>query len=104
MILIIAGCRLHQLSHEMTFNQDQSVLIVGAGVFGLSTALHLLQRGWNDIIIVDRSMTLPALDAASTDINKIVRSCYSDPIYTRLAREAIAAWKDTNEWGDTYHE
>lgn len=34
----------------------------------------------------------------------VVRSSYADPFYTALAREAIAAWKDTEEWGNTYHE
>ncbi|KAF8589336.1 FAD dependent oxidoreductase [Ramaria rubella] len=83
---------------------DRHVLIVGAGAFGLSTALHLLLRGWKNITILDRSPILPAPDAASTDINKVVRSSYSDPTYTRLAREAISAWKNKEDWGDTYHE
>lgn len=46
------------------------ILIIGAGVFGVSTAYHLLKRGYKDITIVDRANELPAPDAASTDINK----------------------------------
>ncbi|KAF8515559.1 FAD dependent oxidoreductase [Gautieria morchelliformis] len=88
----------------MGFKKDDHVLIVGAGVFGLSTALHLLQGGWENVTIYDRSSVLPAPDAASTDMNKVVRSSYSDPTYTRLTKEAIVAWKNTEEWGDTYHE
>lgn len=30
------------------------VLIIGAGVFGLSTALHLAKRGFNDITVLDK--------------------------------------------------
>ena len=86
----------------MTTKTDH-ILIVGAGVFGLSTALHLFQRGWENITIYDRSSVLPAPDAASTDINKVVRSSYTDPVYTLLTLEAIAAWKKA-EWGDTFHE
>ncbi|KAI0665651.1 FAD dependent oxidoreductase [Trametes maxima] len=88
----------------MSLNQDSRILIVGAGCFGLSTAYHLLQRGYKNVTVIDRSPVLPAPDAASTDINKIVRSSYPDIFYTRLAREAIAAWKNREEWGDAYHE
>ncbi|CDO77050.1 hypothetical protein BN946_scf184403.g25 [Trametes cinnabarina] len=80
------------------------IVVIGAGCFGLSTAYYLLQRGYQDVTVIDRASVLPAPDAASTDINKIVRSSYADIFYTRLAREAIAAWKDTKEWGNTYHE
>ncbi|OJT01951.1 L-pipecolate oxidase [Trametes pubescens] len=85
-------------------SQTQQVLIVGAGCFGLSTAYHLLKRGYQNITVIDRSPVLPAPDAASTDINKIVRSSYADAFYAHLAREAIADWKDAELWGDTYHE
>ncbi|KAI0629034.1 FAD dependent oxidoreductase [Trametes polyzona] len=88
----------------MAITHESTILIVGAGCFGLSTAYHLLKRGYKNLTVIDRSPVLPAPDAASTDLNKIVRSSYPDIFYTRLAREAIAAWKDTEEWGDTYHE
>ncbi|KAI0302378.1 FAD dependent oxidoreductase [Multifurca ochricompacta] len=84
--------------------KHESVIVVGAGCFGISTAYHLLQRGFTDVTVIDRSETLPAPDAASTDINKVVRTSYSDIFYTRLARDAIEEWKKTEEWGDTYRE
>ncbi|KAG8846051.1 hypothetical protein FRB96_002092 [Tulasnella sp. 330] len=68
-------------------------LIVGAGVFGLSTAYHLLLDGAKDVTVVDRSTTLPAPDAASTDISRIVRSSYGEPLYSKLGQEAITLWK-----------
>jgi UDP-N-acetylmuramoylalanine-D-glutamate ligase len=49
---------------------NRRVLVVGAGCFGLSSAYHLLQRGYVDVTVIDRSATLPAPDAASSDINK----------------------------------
>ena len=51
-------------------SRSESVLIVGAGCFGISTAYHLLLRGFTDVTVLDRSETLPAPDAASTDMNK----------------------------------
>ncbi|KAI0042630.1 FAD dependent oxidoreductase [Auriscalpium vulgare] len=88
----------------MVAQKQDKILIVGAGCFGISTAYHLLARGFTDVTVIDRSDILPAPDAASTDLNKVVRTSYSDPYYTQLARDAIAAWKDEEMWGDTYHE
>ncbi|KAL4079283.1 FAD dependent oxidoreductase [Scleroderma citrinum] len=79
------------------------ILIIGAGVFGLSTAYHFQEDGFKDVVVLDRAVELPARDAASTDINKVIRSMYSDRFYTRLGREAIAKWKDPM-WEGCYHE
>src|SRR6266498_2433131 len=70
-----------------------SILIVGAGIFGTSTAYHLSQSSPNPstITVLDR-FHYPPLEAASTDINKIVRSDYSSPFYMSLAYEAMDAW------------
>lgn len=46
------------------------IIIVGAGTFGLSTAFHLLGRGYTNVMVLDRARELPAIDAAGTDINK----------------------------------
>ncbi|KAF8633404.1 hypothetical protein AX17_004575 [Amanita inopinata Kibby_2008] len=83
---------------------EEKIVIVGAGCFGVSTAYHLLNRGFTNISIIERSPTLPATDAASSDFNRIVRSAYSDVFYSKLAREAILSWKNSDEWADTYHE
>ncbi|CAL1711342.1 unnamed protein product [Somion occarium] len=88
----------------MVANTNSKIVIIGAGCFGLSTAYHLLRRGFTSVTVLDRSPVLPAPDAASTDLNKIVRSAYADIFYSKLAREAIAEWKDFEEWKDTYHE
>ncbi|KAI7197729.1 hypothetical protein KC363_g179 [Hortaea werneckii] len=78
--------------------------IVGAGVFGLSTAIHLAQRGYQNISVFDEHPYDQSLysyfkgaDAASADINKIVRSAYGGvSIYQNLTLEAIERWKDWN--------
>jgi sarcosine oxidase/L-pipecolate oxidase len=41
--------------------EDQSlktrkIVVIGAGVFGLTTALQLHQRGYTNVTVVDRSM------------------------------------------------
>ncbi|KAI8903570.1 FAD dependent oxidoreductase [Gorgonomyces haynaldii] len=80
-------------------------LVVGGGTFGLSTVLHLLKEvDPKDIVLFDRS-EIPAPDASSTDINKIVRPDYGDDIiYTRLALDAQKVFRVWNEDSLVYHE
>ncbi|KAF5578386.1 fructosyl amino acid oxidase [Fusarium subglutinans] len=79
------------------------VVIVGAGIFGLSSALHLAKRGYSNIIVYDKQDYDKSLysyqngsDAASADLNKIIRSSYGTQIeYQELSVEAIRMW---NQW------
>ncbi|KAI5476141.1 hypothetical protein MNV49_000359 [Pseudohyphozyma bogoriensis] len=81
-----------------------TVLIVGAGEFGSGTAVSLLQSGnYSSVTVIDRATTLPAKDAASCDVNKVVRFDYSDPDYSRLARESIEEWRKP-EWNGIWFE
>ena len=82
------------------------VVVVGAGCFGVSTAVHLLQENGPSgpiyaVTVIDSSDTIPAPDAASTDLNKVVRSSYPDPFYTSFAQAAMREWPSV---GDAYHE
>jgi sarcosine oxidase/L-pipecolate oxidase len=54
----------------MVYGKDETILVVGSGCFGISTAYHLLKRGFKNVTVVDRSDILPAPDAASTDISQ----------------------------------
>ncbi|KAJ5940145.1 FAD dependent oxidoreductase [Penicillium verrucosum] len=85
----------------MTTAKTDSILIVGAGVFGLSTALELNKRGYTDITVVDRFVP-PSADGSSVDISRIIRADYADPIYSQMAREAYSGW--TTEYKDQYFE
>ena len=81
-------------------SSKDTVLIIGAGVFGTSTAYHLSTRIPPEKITIVDQHPLPTPGAASEDpplgashdINKIVRSDYSLPFYMELAEEAITAW------------
>jgi sarcosine oxidase/L-pipecolate oxidase len=78
----------------------RSILIVGSGCFGLSTALALSTRpSFSDttITLVDAS-DIPNKDCSSCDVNRIVRSDYSNPLYASLATEALRLWRE-GEWG-----
>ncbi|ODO05135.1 hypothetical protein L198_01823 [Cryptococcus wingfieldii CBS 7118] len=81
-----------------------TVLIVGAGEFGASTAVSLLKTGnYGNVTVVDRAPVLPAMDAASCDINKVVRFDYYDRDYCDLAKAAIDEW-NKDEWKGIYHQ
>ncbi|KAL4767062.1 FAD dependent oxidoreductase [Aspergillus nidulans var. acristatus] len=85
----------------MTNRKTDSILVIGAGVFGLSTALELAKRGYTNITVLDRHVP-PVVDGSSVDISRIIRADYADPIYAQMALEAYEGW--TSTYADFYHE
>lgn len=80
------------------------ILIIGSGVFGLSTALWLARSGYTDITVLDMQDTATTgydpdrIDSASADINKVIRFSYGTEIeYQRLATEAAVLWEEWNK-------
>ncbi|RSL84827.1 hypothetical protein CEP52_016329 [Fusarium oligoseptatum] len=73
--------------------KDTSILIVGAGTFGLSAALDFSLNGYRNITVLDKGSDIPSPYSAGCDLNKTIRAEYEDDFYTSLALEAIAAWK-----------
>lgn len=83
----------------------KSILVVGAGIFGVTTALELRRRGYA-VSLFDPG-PLPHPDAASTDISKVIRMDYgADALYMSLAEQAFAGWDAWNrEWDEApYHQ
>lgn len=81
---------------------EQFQLRLYSGTFGISTAYHLAKRGYTNIRCIDRH-PLPSLDSAGYDLNKIIRTEYDEPLYTKLALEALEAWRQP-EWNGIFHE
>ncbi|OTA56649.1 FAD dependent oxidoreductase [Hypoxylon sp. EC38] len=85
-------------------NPSSKIIIVGSGVFGISTALWLARSGYKDVTVLDMQDTattaydpLAGVDSASADLNKIIRFSYGDEIeYQRLATEAARMWEGWN--------
>ncbi|KAF3064047.1 L-pipecolate oxidase [Daldinia childiae] len=83
---------------------ESRIIIVGSGVFGISTALWLARSGYKDITVLDMQDTataaydpLSGIDSASADLNKIIRFSYGSEIeYQRLATEAARMWDEWN--------
>ncbi|HEU0207672.1 MAG TPA: FAD-dependent oxidoreductase [Candidatus Udaeobacter sp.] len=81
------------------------VIVVGAGINGVTAAIELNKRG-HKVVLVDPG-PLPHPLAASTDISKAVRTAYgADEDYTVLAERSIKLWREWNqEFRRTlYHE
>ena len=81
------------------------IIVVGAGINGVTAAIELKKRGHN-VVLVDPG-PLPHPLAASTDISKAVRRAYgADEDYTALADRSIKLWRKWNEEfrPELYHE
>src|SRR5207248_2773600 len=81
------------------------VIVVGAGINGVTTAIELRKRG-QEVVLIDPG-PLPHPLAASTDISKAVRAAYgADEEYTDLAARSIKLWREWNKQFGTelYHE
>ncbi|KAK5050880.1 hypothetical protein LTR84_003439 [Exophiala bonariae] len=86
-------------------SQESEILIVGAGVFGLSTSLWLARSGYKNITVFDRCQfdknnynPLNGCDGASADINKVFRTCYGkEKEYQELAIQARDIWLQWNK-------
>ncbi|KAH7303491.1 FAD dependent oxidoreductase [Stachybotrys elegans] len=83
-----------------------SYLIVGAGVFGVSTAYHLIRKYPNaNVTLVDRdAYDATSRVAASWDWNKVVRADYDDFVYCKLALEAQDIFVNDPLWAPYFKQ
>lgn len=69
----------------MTADKSAPIAILGAGAWGLSTTLYLMNAGYTNITVYDQASEIPSPYSAGYDVNKIVRAEYEDEFYTELA-------------------
>jgi len=87
----------HSTHHINMAHKEPTVLIVGAGTFGTSTAYHLAKQYKHPsrVTIIDRwdhNAPLEEKQAAAIDTNRIIRTDYESHLYCDLANEAIHFW------------
>ena len=76
--------------------QSCDVLVVGAGIYGITTALELKARGYH-VAVLDPG-PLPHPLAASTDISNVVRMEYGAvETYMEMVELAYLGWRQWNE-------
>ena len=86
-------------------SSSSDFLVVGAGIFGVTTALSLRSRGYSVTLIDPGPLPYPL--AASTDVSKVVRMEYgSNRQYMRMVIRAIEGFHRWNELFEEtlYHE
>jgi glycine/D-amino acid oxidase-like deaminating enzyme len=72
---------------------SETAVVVGAGVFGVSTARELAQRGW-DVTVVEQYAVGNVRSASGGD-TRLVRFSHGDgEWYTLLARRALELWRE----------
>ncbi|HSE99150.1 MAG TPA: N-methyl-L-tryptophan oxidase, partial [Blastocatellia bacterium] len=79
--------------------ESYDVVVIGAGVMGTSTACELARRGAS-VAVVDQS-SLPNPRGASVDHSKVFRFAYPDPLYVRMAVDALELWRALEEESST---
>jgi heterodisulfide reductase subunit A-like polyferredoxin len=72
-------------SFMMSVSKNDPIAIIGAGAFGLSTALELSNQGYTNITVFEKDEEIPSRWSAANDLNKIMRAEYEDDFYTDLA-------------------
>lgn len=80
--------------------KSRRVTIVGAGLFGLTTALELSRRGYK-VLVLDRDLP-PVPDGSSVDISRVIRPDYADEFYTKMGLEAMQGWN--GEYAPHFHQ
>jgi monomeric sarcosine oxidase len=88
----LAGITGSEMTESMT---GYDVVIIGAGIMGASAAVEAARRGAKAALL-DQS-SLPNPRAASVDHSKVFRFAYPDPLYARMAVDALALWHTLEE-------
>jgi sarcosine oxidase len=79
---------------------DVDVVVVGAGVMGAATARSLARAG-REVALLEQ-FELGHARGSSHGRSRIFRFSYHDPMYVRMAQEALPLWRELEaETGDT---
>jgi sarcosine oxidase/L-pipecolate oxidase len=81
---------------------QQSFVIVGAGIFGVSTARAAKQKHPDaEVRLISDT---PIIEPASRDTSKIIRRAYKPRFYVDLADEAMGIWKSDPVYSEFWHQ
>lgn len=75
-----------------------SVVVIGAGIVGASTAYHLVQRGWRDVVVVDQG-PIPATGGSTSHAPGGVFATSYSRTMTRLALETMELMSSLDDDG-----
>ena len=79
-------------------NRQEGVVVVGGGIWGLSTAYHLARAGWTDVEVLERNDA--PFDETTSQAAGLVGQIRATPLMRRAIRHAIDLFEDfENETG-----
>ncbi|EFE31740.1 fructosyl amine: oxygen oxidoreductase [Trichophyton benhamiae CBS 112371] len=87
-------------------SKDSHIVIIGAGTWGISTALHLVRRGYTNIKVLDK-YPLPSPISAGNDVNKFLEldsSPAEDYVSKAIAQATVSGWKNDPVFQPYYHD
>ena len=76
------------MAAEPTLPRSASIVVVGAGIVGASTAYHLVRRGWREVVVVDQG-PIPLTGGSTTHAPGGVFATNYPRSLTRLALETV---------------
>lgn len=92
-----------------SLSKESSILIVGGGTWGCSTALHLARRGYTNVTVLE-AHPIPSPISAGNDVNKIMEE--GEPsetdteeqyVWNRLHQITTKYWKEDEVFKAFYH-
>src|SRR6266487_5365387 len=77
---------------------QQNIVIVGAGIVGLSTAYALLAQGMRNVTVLEQEVVDHAR-SSSHGFSRLLRFEYgSDAFYSNMVRLSLKRWRTLNKW------
>lgn len=67
-----------QIPSSMSLDKTAAILVVGAGTWGSSTALHLARRGYSNVTVLD-AYPVPSAISAGNDIYHLGGTVHDRP-------------------------
>ncbi|KAH6657990.1 FAD dependent oxidoreductase [Truncatella angustata] len=93
----------------LALTNKSSILIIGGGTWGCSTALHLARRGYQEVTVLD-AYPIPSPISAGNDVNKMVeQGSFSDgdeeaAVANALLVIAADGWSSDPVFSPFYHD
>jgi glycine cleavage system T protein len=76
------------LRGKINMKTKTQLVIIGAGIVGCSTAYHLMQKGWRDIVVVDQG-PLPEAGGSTSHAPGLVFQTNSSQVMCTLAQKTV---------------
>lgn len=90
-------------------SEDSSVLVVGGGTWGCSTALNLSRRGYKNVTVLE-AHSMPSAISAGNDVNKIMEEGAPSEddteekyVWSRMHQLTTKYWKEDDVFKPFYH-